>query len=369
MFNQNRRDLIRTTLAMWLLVVVLLPSGCRLLGQTEPDEAAIEAAIPTATSAPEAEASNAEVVLEPTAIPLEEPTATAEATAIVEPTVTEEATATTAPTEVLEPTSTSTPLLLPTATQTESLPTLVPTLVPVVAPTTAISDTVQPDAIQLEILVTTLRIREGPSTDFEILSVGKAGERFEISGRSAGCDWMQIRFGTDQVGWVSSNFVLYPGLCNQFAIVGDDTPLASTEVPATETSTTETPAAATPTAEPLAADTPTIEPPTPAAEDSPTPESAVSDTSPTTGEDLLPGDKGCYLFQVRLDDQVDVTFTRQDREWATTFTLEANEDQVYCLDPGKYAFRLVAPAPWDEYTDELEVNAGDRYLFPIRPLE
>ena len=357
MFNQNGTNRFRTTVMAWLLVATLLLSGCRLLGEPADDDASTDAVATEAV---------VEVAAEPTSAPVEEPTeaptvaaepTATEPTATEAPTATEEPEPTEAPTVTVEPTATeaaaptetvaptATPLLLPTATETEPSPTTV-----TAAPIT--------DVVQLEILVHSLRIRAGPSTDFEILSVGKAGELFEVTGRTESCDWMQIRFGTDQRGWVSSQFVVYPGPCAQFAVV-DDTSTADLP-PATETPVIEpTTPAATPAAEATATE----------AVDSDTTNTDVTGNAvpPTEGEDLLPTDKGCYLFQVRIDSQVDITFTSQDRDWETTFALATNEDQVHCLEPGKYTFLLVAPAPWEEYAGEIEVNAGDRYLFPIRP--
>ena len=64
-----------------------------------------------------------------------------------------------------------------------------------------------------------------------------------------------------------------------------------------------------------------------------------------------------------------VTLTAQDWVWNDTFTLQPGEERPYCLDPGRYTFTLDAPPPWGSTNGELVVNAGDRFLFPIRERE
>jgi len=44
-------------------------------------------------------------------------------------------------------------------------------------------------------------------------------------------------------------------------------------------------------------------------------------------------------------------------------------ENLYCLDPGRYTYTLDAPPPWGSTNGEMVVNAGDRYLFPIRGRE
>jgi hypothetical protein len=80
----------------------------------------------------------------------------------------------------------------------------------------------------------------------------------------------------------------------------------------------------------------------------------------------LPPDKGCYLFQNFLGADVTVTLTAQDWAWSDAFTLAPGGENPYCLDPGRYTYTLDAPPPWGSTNGELVVQAGDRFLFPIR---
>jgi hypothetical protein len=161
-----------------------------------------------------------------------------------------------------------------------------------------------------------------------------------------------------------------------------DTP---TPVPPTDTPT-HTPTPVPPTV--TAAHTPTPVPPTVTPAHTPTPKSptntavpptatpkpptATSPPRPTatpTEPPAQPPSQGCYLFQNFLDAAVTVTLTAQEWAWNDTFTLQAGEERAYCLDPGRYTYTIDAPPPWGSTNGELLVNAGDRYLFPIRGRE
>jgi serine protease Do len=66
---------------------------------------------------------------------------------------------------------------------------------------------------------------------------------------------------------------------------------------------------------------------------------------------------------------VTVTLTAQDWQWSDNFVLAPGGEKEYCLDPGRYTYTLDAPPPWGSTNGELPVQAGDRYLFPIRGRE
>ncbi len=83
----------------------------------------------------------------------------------------------------------------------------------------------------------------------------------------------------------------------------------------------------------------------------------------------MPPEKGCFLFQNFLGADVTVTLTAQDWQWSDAFTLAPDGENLYCLDPGRYTYTLDAPPPWGSTNGELTVQAGDRYLFPIRGRE
>jgi serine protease Do len=95
----------------------------------------------------------------------------------------------------------------------------------------------------------------------------------------------------------------------------------------------------------------------------------VPAATPTEAAPPAPPSQGCYLFQNFLGAEVTVTLTAQDWAWSDSFTLQAGEENLYCLDPGRYTFTLDAPPPWGATSGDLVVNAGDLYLFPIRGRE
>jgi hypothetical protein len=144
-------------------------------------------------------------------------------------------------------------------------------------------------------------------------------------------------------------------------------PPTPTALPSTETAMpTATPVPATATEPPT--DVPTTEPLPPTATSapaSPTPQPTIAPTQPPPPAE----NQGCYLFQNFLGADVTVTLTAQDWQWSDSFTLAPNGEQHYCLDPGRYTFTLDAPPPWGSTNGELDVQAGDRYLFPIRGRE
>ncbi|MEJ2209499.1 MAG: hypothetical protein P8129_10740 [Anaerolineae bacterium] len=108
---------------------------------------------------------------------------------------------------------------------------------------------------------------------------------------------------------------------------------------------------------------PTAVPPTavpPTATKKPKPTSPPPPTSPPTSN------QGCYLFENHINAELTVTFTAQDRSWNDSFKIAAMGTKEYCLDPGRYTYTIDAPPPWNSINGELTVQAGDRYLWPIR---
>jgi hypothetical protein len=152
-----------------------------------------------------------------------------------------------------------------------------------------------------------------------------------------------------------------------------DTPVPPTDTPTPRPTTvppTDTPTPVPPTNTPL--------PPT----DTPVPQTATSKPKPTAvptkppapppteaPPSEMPPEKGCYLFQNFLGADVTVTLTARDWGWSDAFTLAPGGENLYCLDPGRYTYTLDAPPPWGSTNGELVVQAGDRYLFPIRGRE
>jgi len=99
----------------------------------------------------------------------------------------------------------------------------------------------------------------------------------------------------------------------------------------------------------------------------PSPTSPPASSGSSQGGSQGNSSQGCYLFQNQVGVEVTVTFTRQGDSWNRTFKLPKGAEQEECFDPGKYTYTLDAPPPWDSVNGELTVEAGDRFLFPIRP--
>ncbi len=106
---------------------------------------------------------------------------------------------------------------------------------------------------------------------------------------------------------------------------------------------------------------PTNTPPLPTATPKPKPKptKAPQPTSPSANQ-------GCYLFENYLDAELTVTFTAQDRQWSDAFKIAASGTKEYCLNPGRYTYTIDAPPPWNSINGDIEVQAGDRYRWPIR---
>lgn len=105
---------------------------------------------------------------------------------------------------------------------------------------------------------------------------------------------------------------------------------------------------------------PTAVPPTATKKPKPTPTSPPPTSAPPASN------QGCYLFENHIDAELTVTFTAQDRSWSDSFKIAAMGTKEYCLDPGRYTYTIDAPPPWNSINGELTVQAGDRYLWPIR---
>jgi uncharacterized protein YgiM (DUF1202 family) len=85
---------------------------------------------------------------------------------------------------------------------------------------------------------TALNVRNGPSTDFNILRVMGAGEIAPIVGRTGSNDWWQVRIG-NVIGWVSAPFTtVYGSTCQSVPVTSNPIP---TTAPPTFTATPQPP--------------------------------------------------------------------------------------------------------------------------------
>lgn len=100
-------------------------------------------------------------------------------------TATPEPSRTPLPTFTFTPTQTAIP---PTATLSET-PTLTPTVFGIVNATQAIN------------------VRQGPGTEYDILTALPAGEGVQIIGQNGDGSWFNIRLGDGREGWIASSFI------------------------------------------------------------------------------------------------------------------------------------------------------------------
>lgn len=180
----------------------------------------------------------------------------------------------------------------------------------------ALPETGEPIAV---VLVNALNVRGGPGTNYSRIGGVGHNDRLRITGAQNNCSWLQVRIPDGTLGWVSGRpqYVRFTVPCGQI-----------------------------PTA-PV--------PPAPS-----TPQAPAAGTNAATNST-----QGCYLFQNHLNAELTVTFTSQDRDWNQTFKVGAKDERAQCFEPGHYTYTLDAPPPWGSTNGELDVNAGDRYNFPI----
>lgn len=185
-------------------------------------------------------------------------------------------------------------------------------------------------AITASVQVNRLRVREGPGTDFADFARVSEGETVELTGQVEECAWVRILTADGTVGWVAGQpqFLTIDGSCDDIREVD----------PATE---------------PLL--------PTPAPTATPTPA-----PTPTPPLQDAPADQGCYLFQNALSADLTLTFEPAGGGESESFEISADSELEYCLAPGQYTYTISAPPPWSDISGQLPVQAGDRFLFPIR---
>ncbi len=171
------------------------------------------------------------------------------------------------------------------------------------------------------VTVRALNVREGPGTDYERVGVVSRGDRVRVMGQVDGCAWLKVVVDRGMVGWIagSQRFVALSQPCEAI---------------------------------------PRTQPPT-------QPQDDRQGLSGAGNPDPHP-ELGCYLFENRLEAEVTVTVVRPEDGWTKAFPLAQGTRQEECFEPGRYTYTLAAPPPWTTAEGELEVQPGDRYLFPIR---
>jgi len=177
-----------------------------------------------------------------------------------------------------------------------------------------------------------MNVRGGPGTDYPVIGSATSGDSFDITGKAPDGSWYQVCcFGDEEKGWLSASLV---------TVEGD---AAAIEV---------------------AADIPEP-PPTPTPRPQPTsPPSAPAPTA--TAESEIPPNLGCYLIQNYLGVELTFTIEAVGWNWRETFRVAPGAEVPYCLNPGRYNFTIDAPPPWSNINGSVDVEAGDRLLWPIR---
>jgi hypothetical protein len=223
-----------------------------------------------------------------------------------------------------------------------------------------------------------LNVRSGPGTDFERIATGLRGEALAVLDQEDDCAWLQVRIPDGAEGWVAGGpqFVSLDVPCAEVGRV--------VEAPSPTPQPTPRPILPLPTSTPASQDSQAAPTPTSAPVDSPPPTATATSTpavaSPsapaeesTTPDDPFPPEQGCYLFQNGLPVALSIIFTRPDDGSSQTIELAENEEAPFCFDPGAYSYVIryqVSPdATPAEIPGEITVNAGDRFMFPIRAQE
>jgi uncharacterized protein YraI len=115
------------------------------------------------------------------------------------------------------------------------------------APAPTGSDSAKPKAIVNTPLV---NLRDGPSTDDNIITLVERGQEFEIIGKNAAGDWWNICCFEGQAAWITNEFVDTDGAVDQVPVV-TDVALVQTPTPMPPTSApVDAPAQPTPTPQP-----------------------------------------------------------------------------------------------------------------------
>lgn len=74
-------------------------------------------------------------------------------------------------------------------------------------------------ACTAQVNINNLNLREGPSTDFRIITKLKLGEGLIVIGRNTDTSWLQVRREAAGQGWVSAQYVITAGDCSRAPIV------------------------------------------------------------------------------------------------------------------------------------------------------
>jgi serine protease Do len=186
------------------------------------------------------------------------------------------------------------------------------------------------DAAVAVVKVEALNVRSGPGTGYNRVAVVHKGDAPRVDSQIDDCAWLAITTDDGVAGWIAggSRYVTLSVRCGE---------LPAGEAPAAPASDGATEGGA-------------------AQGDSGGSAAAPAPANPA---------QGCYLIQNQLGAELTVTLTRSDSGKGETFKVVGGAEVEKCLDPGKYTYTIDAPPPWNTINGDLNVQAGDVFLWPV----
>lgn len=186
------------------------------------------------------------------------------------------------------------------------------------------------------VVVDTLNVRSGPGTSFSRVSQVKRGAELAVAGQVNNCAWLRITTADGVEGWVSGSdqYVSLDARC--------------AEIPEVEAPSAPAGGA------------------TGGGTGGGTASGGNAAAGGSGGAGGLDPTKGCLVFQNQLGPELTITITNKDSGKGETFKVGPNAEQTKCVAPGKYALTIDAPPPWSTINDDLTLQAGDAYLYPVR---
>lgn len=134
------------------------------------------------------------------------------------------------------PTAGITPTQASVATSTLATQTLVTTTTPVTQVSTATTTpTAQATAetVQAEVLASGFNVRTGPGMNYAVLRTARQGDLLDVTGRSAGGDWLQVATSGGDSGWIfgQSTYIRLLGSLTDVPVVQAGSVSQATAVP------------------------------------------------------------------------------------------------------------------------------------------
>lgn len=236
----------------------------------------------------------------------------------------------------------------------------------IVWPASAATVQAQDSSPTATVLVAKLNVRSGPGTSYARVGAVSAKEVLTVLGQAQNCGWLKVK-SKQLSGWVSGQpaYVKVSVPCSKLPAAAVDATVTATVTATSATTTTAAPVA--PAAAPAAPATAT-----PAAIPAAIPTATPAPAAAPAGEareDPLPQDMACFLMRNEVGPELNVTLTNKDSGKAENFRVPPSGEKVWCLYPGSYAGTIDAPPPWDSLNVDFSVQAGERFVWPIKGRE